>query len=110
MAAVAPPRRPVHGGTPPGPWREFWMSFSANRGAVAAWCRHRPAAAGAVRALDRAARAGRDQQRRLPEAAGVAGRRLVEYLLGTDAIGRDILSRLIYGARACRCRSASPWC
>jgi dipeptide transport system permease protein len=41
----------------------------------------------------------RDQQRRLPEAAGVAAGRLDEYLLGTDAIGRDILSRLIYGAR-----------
>jgi ABC-type dipeptide/oligopeptide/nickel transport system permease subunit len=75
-------------------------SFSANRGAVAAWSSSSCAAAGGVRALDRAARAGRDQQRGLPEAAGLAGRRLVAViLLGTDAIGRDILSRLIYGAR-----------
>ncbi len=60
----------------------------------------RAAAGGAVRALARAARARPDQQRGLPQAAGVAGGRLVcSYLLGTDAIGRDILSRLIYGAR-----------
>lgn len=27
-----PAQEPV--GTPPGPWREFWTAFSANRGAV----------------------------------------------------------------------------
>ena len=38
--------------------------------------------------------------RLLPAAAGLAGRRRArEFLLGTDPVGRDILSRLIYGAR-----------
>ncbi len=55
---------------------------------------------GGVRQRARALPAGPHQQRRLPAAAGrgrTAARRA--YLLGTDAIGRDILSRLIYGAR-----------
>ena len=42
-----------------------------------------------------------DQYRdRVPAAPGLAGRRQApNILLGTDAVGRDILSRLIYGAR-----------
>jgi dipeptide transport system permease protein len=50
---------------------------------------------------------------RLPEASGWQRVARSAYLLGTDAIGRDILSRLIHGARlslsiglavvACRC-------
>jgi dipeptide transport system permease protein len=86
--------------SPPGPWREFWISFSANKGAVAGmaivlglllvavvapWLApHMPFQTNSSAFL------------RPPswQAGGSA-----DYLLGTDAIGRDILSRLIYGAR-----------
>jgi len=85
---------------PPGPLREFWLSFSANAGAVGGLvvvatlllvalfapliAPHAPFAVDTAAFL------------RPPvwQEGGSA-----EYLLGTDAIGRDILSRLIYGAR-----------
>lgn len=85
---------------PPGPWREFWTAFSANRGAViglvtiavlllvalfAPWIApHAPNETNSAVFL-------------LPPAWQRGGS--VSYLLGTDAIGRDILSRLMYGAR-----------
>ena len=49
--------------------------------------------------LHRPARAERAVPRCFLTAAGLAGRRHAEFLLGTDAVGRDMLSRLIYGAR-----------
>jgi dipeptide transport system permease protein len=87
-------------GAPPGPWHEFWGSFSANHGAViglavivlllliallAPWI-----APHAPNQTDPAAFL------RPPawEAGGSAA-----HLLGTDAIGRDLLSRLMHGAR-----------
>ena len=85
---------------PPGPWREFWTAFSANRGAViglativflllvalfAPWIApHAPNETNSAVFLQ-------------PPAWQQGGS--VSYLLGTDAIGRDILSRLMYGAR-----------
>ncbi len=85
---------------PPGPWREFWTAFSANRGAViglftivllllvalfAPWIApHAPNQTNSAVFL-------------LPPAWQQGGS--ASYLLGTDAIGRDILSRLMYGAR-----------
>jgi dipeptide transport system permease protein len=85
---------------PPGPWREFWTAFSANRGAViglativllllvalfAPWIApHAPNETNSAVFL-------------LPPAWQQGGS--TSYLLGTDAIGRDILSRLMYGAR-----------
>ena len=85
---------------PPGPWREFWTAFSANRGAViglatvallllvalfAPWIApHAPNETNSAVFL-------------LPPAWQQGGS--ASYLLGTDAIGRDILSRLMYGAR-----------
>jgi len=99
-ATTLPPAHPVSTGTPPGPWREFWLSFSANRGAVAGlvtvvvlllvallapWIApHAPDATNSAAFLR-------------PPAWQAGGSS--EYLLGTDAIGRDILSRLIHGAR-----------
>lgn len=88
------------GKAPPGPWREFWTAFSANRGAViglaiiaalllvalfAPWIApHAPNETNSAVFL-------------LPPAWQEGGS--TSYLLGTDAIGRDILSRLMYGAR-----------
>ena len=87
-------------GTPPGPLREFWISFSANTGAVIGLlivvgllliallapllAPHLPDQTNSAAFL------------RPPawQAGGSA-----QFLLGTDAIGRDILSRLIHGAR-----------
>ncbi|WP_431108938.1 ABC transporter permease subunit [Variovorax paradoxus] len=85
---------------PPGPWREFWTAFSANRGAViglvtivvlllvalfAPWIApHAPNETNSAVFL-------------LPPAWQEGGS--ASYLLGTDAIGRDILSRLMHGAR-----------
>jgi dipeptide transport system permease protein len=85
---------------PPGPLREFWISFSANRGAVigtaivvtfllvalfAPWLApHSPDLTNSAVFLK-------------PPAWQSGGS--WQYLLGTDAIGRDILSRLIHGAR-----------
>jgi dipeptide transport system permease protein len=85
---------------PPGPWREFWISFSANKGAVAGM--------GIVLGLLLVALVAPLIAPHMPfqtnsgaflkppswQAGGST-----EFLLGTDAIGRDILSRLIYGAR-----------
>ncbi len=85
---------------PPGPLREFWGYFSANRGAVAGLTI-------VVAVLLLAAFAdviapwppdltnnAAFLRPPLWQAGGSA-----QYLLGTDAIGRDILSRLIHGAR-----------
>ncbi len=85
---------------PPGPLREFWVYFSANRGAVAGL-------AVVVVVLLLAAFADvvapyppdltNNAAFLRPPAWQAGGSH--EYLLGTDAIGRDILSRLIHGAR-----------
>jgi dipeptide transport system permease protein len=85
---------------PPGPWREFWFSFRANHGAViglavvagllllalfAPWLApHAPDATNSAAFLK-------------PPAWQSGGS--WQYPLGTDAIGRDILSRLMWGAR-----------
>lgn len=85
---------------PPGPLRAFWQSFSANKGAVfglvvvcllllvavfAPWLApHSPYETNSAAFL-------------LPPFWQEGGS--THYLLGTDAIGRDILSRLMYGSR-----------
>ena len=102
-ATRRPPGRadPAMGGiSPPGPWREFWIAFSANRGAViglwvvaglllvalcAPWLAPHPPFQTNTGAFLR------------PPSWQAGGS--LEFLLGTDAIGRDILSRLIYGSR-----------
>ncbi len=85
---------------PPGPMREFWTSFSANKGAVMGLAivvilllvalfapliaPHPPDQTNSAAFLK-------------PPAWQAGGS--ATWLLGTDAIGRDILSRLMYGAR-----------
>ncbi|MBO9678903.1 MAG: ABC transporter permease subunit [Acidovorax sp.] len=92
LGAVAP--------APPGPLRAFWRAFSANRGAVfglavvgllfalallAPWIApHAPDQTNSAAFLK-------------PPFWQAGGSSI--YLLGTDAIGRDILSRLLHGAR-----------
>ncbi|MEJ6021181.1 ABC transporter permease subunit [Ramlibacter sp. PS4R-6] len=100
MSAVLPASTATKQAAPPGPLREFWISFSANRGAVigmvivvillllalfAPWVApHSPNT--------------QDTSAFLKPPVWQAGGS-AKYLLGTDAVGRDILSRLIHGAR-----------
>jgi dipeptide transport system permease protein len=86
--------------TPPHPLREFWSYFSANRGAVAGLV-----VIAAVLLLALFADWVAPHAPNLTNSAAFlkppfwqAGGSLT-YPLGTDAIGRDILSRLIHGAR-----------
>ena len=99
MSAVLPSPSAVPS-APPGPLREFWISFSANRGAViglaivvalllvalfAPWLApHAPGLTDSAAFLK-------------PPAWQSGGSS--KFILGTDAIGRDILSRLIWGSR-----------
>jgi dipeptide transport system permease protein len=94
------PTATVHGGTPPHPLSEFWSYFSQNAGAVAGLfviialvllalladliAPHSPILTNNAVFLK-------------PPFWQSGGS--LSYPLGTDAIGRDILSRLIHGAR-----------
>ena len=94
MAAVETPKNPPTG------LAEFWFYFSRNKGAVIGLVvfvviLFLAVFAGVVAPHDPAI-----QDRAvllLPPAFSEGGR--ASYVLGTDAVGRDILSRLIYGAR-----------
>lgn len=79
---------------------EFWYYFSENRGAVIGLAVFVLLVLIAVFAPWIAPHSPADQYRDavlLPPFFQEGGR--ADYLLGTDAVGRDILSRLIYGAR-----------
>jgi len=98
MSAVLP--QTTAQSAPPGPFKEFWISFSANRGAVIGMAivfvlmlvavlapviaPHTPDTTNSAAFLK-------------PPSWQAGGS--AEFLLGTDAIGRDILSRLIWGSR-----------
>jgi dipeptide transport system permease protein len=91
---------PVAAAAPPGPLREFWGYFSANKGAVVGLvfviailltAAFAPLLAPYAPDLTNSAMF-------LKPPAWQAGGTWT-HPLGTDAIGRDILSRLIYGAR-----------
>ncbi|MFO1414352.1 MAG: ABC transporter permease subunit [Burkholderiales bacterium] len=91
---------PAAASAPPGPLREFWGYFSANKGAVAGLAfvifilltaAFAPVLAPYPPDLTNSAMFLK------PPAWQDGGS--MAHLLGTDAIGRDILSRLIYGAR-----------
>jgi dipeptide transport system permease protein len=100
MASTAPTVTAQPLANPPGPWREFWIAFRANRGAVvglgvvvgllllalfAPWVApHAPDATNSAAFLK-------------PPAWQAGGS--WRFPLGTDAIGRDILSRLMWGSR-----------
>ncbi len=99
-STLPPAAAEIGSGAPPHPLREFWRYFSANAGAVGGL-------AVIVVVLLLAAFAGvvaphspiltHDNAFLRPPFWEDGGS--FEYPLGTDAIGRDLLSRLIYGAR-----------
>lgn len=84
----------------PSPLREFWLSFSANRGALVAFGFIALVILVALLAPWLAPHDPIEQFRNYAmqppvwEAGGNS-----TFLLGTDEVGRDILSRLMYGAR-----------
>jgi dipeptide transport system permease protein len=86
--------------TPPGPIREFWYYFSENKGAVAGLIVLVIVIVSAILADVVAPHAPAQQYRDnflAPPFWQEGGS--AEFLLGTDAVGRDILSRIIHGAR-----------
>ena len=85
----------------PGPLLEFWNAFRENRGAVMGLVVVVAIVIVTILAPVFAPYSPIEQYRdatRLPPAFMSGGD--WRYLLGTDAVGRDMLSRLIYGARA----------
>jgi dipeptide transport system permease protein len=98
--ATRPVVAPAAEAARPGPLAEFWRYFSENRGAVAGLVVFVLLVIVAL-AAPLVAPYAPDQQFRdhllAPPAFAEGGSSA--FLLGTDPIGRDILSRLIYGAR-----------
>jgi dipeptide transport system permease protein len=96
-----PPPGAVRGGfAQPGMLREFWRYFGSNRGAVAGLCFLGLIIFVAIFAPFVAPHSPDEQYRSFllqPPAWQVGGS--WSYPLGTDDVGRDILSRLIFGAR-----------
>jgi dipeptide transport system permease protein len=85
---------------PPSPFREFWSTFSQNRGALAGLIVITALVLTAIFADVLAPHSPIEQFRDAfltPPVWDEGG--TTKFLLGTDPIGRDILSRLIYGAR-----------
>ena len=84
----------------PSPLKEFWQSFSANRGALIALIFFAALVLAAILAGVLAPHSPTEQYREhlLTPPAWVQGGSL-QFLLGTDELGRDILSRLMHGAR-----------
>ena len=101
MAAVQPVVKSVAGApVPPGPLKEFWLYFRQNKGAVAGLAVFVVVCFVALTA-DFIAPHAPDQQYRdhflAPPFWAEGGS--IEFMLGTDAVGRDILSRIMHGAR-----------
>ena len=96
-AALPAPLSPP---SPPSPWREFIAAFSANRGALVAFCVFAAVVLGALLAPWLAPHDPVQQFRDhllTPPAWQAAG--LARFPLGTDELGRCLLSRLLWGAR-----------
>lgn len=92
-AAIEPP-------APPGEWRAFWSAFAENRGAVVGLAVVVLVALVALLANVVAPHSPVEQFRdsvRMPPVWEDGGS--WRFVLGTDGLGRDLLSRLIHGAR-----------
>jgi len=86
--------------SPPGPFREFWNYFSANRGALLGFSLIVLVLLAALFANFLTPHSPFEQYRQhilTPPAWQEGG--LWRFPLGTDEVGRDILTRLIYGGR-----------
>jgi dipeptide transport system permease protein len=84
----------------PGDAAEFWYYFSQNKGAVIGLIFFSLLVADrGVRPLIAPHDPGFQYPRQFPDTPVLAGGRQGRLPLGTDAVGRDILSRLIFGAR-----------
>jgi dipeptide transport system permease protein len=84
----------------PSPLKEFWQSFSANRGALVSFIFFMLMVVSALLAPLLAPHAPSEQYREFfltPPAWQTGGS--WQFILGTDEVGRDILSRLLHGAR-----------
>ncbi len=84
------------------PWQEFWKSYRQNKSAVAGLCVLVSLVLIAIFAPLLAPYDPTEQFRNLPQLPMPpvwAEGGTIDFILGTDAIGRDMLSRLIYGAR-----------
>ncbi|KQY90380.1 ABC transporter permease subunit [Pelomonas sp. Root1444] len=85
---------------PPGPLREFWLGFSANRGALVALVVFALIAVSGLLAPLLAPHDPIEQYRDhmlTPPVWADGGS--ARFLLGTDELGRDMLSRLLHGGR-----------
>jgi dipeptide transport system permease protein len=85
---------------PPGPLREFWLGFTANRGAFVALIVFALIALASLLAPLIAPHDPIEQYRDFmltPPVWAEGGN--ARFLLGTDELGRDMLSRLLYGGR-----------
>ena len=85
---------------PPGPLREFWLGFSANRGALVALIVFALIAVASLFAPLIAPHDPIEQYRDFmltPPVWAEGGS--ARFLLGTDELGRDMLSRLLHGGR-----------
>ncbi|UXH78682.1 ABC transporter permease [Roseateles amylovorans] len=110
MSALPDPTDPAdpihppvdHPALPPaaGPWRAFWQAYAANRGALVALGVFGLLALAAVLAPWIAPHDPIHQYRMnmLMPPIWMAGGE-ARFLLGTDELGRDLLSRLLHGAR-----------
>lgn len=102
LAEQSPPAvvPPLETQAPPHPFREFWNNFSTNRGALGGFIVIIALVATAFLADVIAPYAPGEQFRDalLTPPAWQEGGSL-RFLLGTDPVGRDILSRLIHGSR-----------
>src|SRR5258708_559269 len=91
---------PVELTAPPGPWREIWQSFTRSRGAMIGLALVVLLILLAIFAEVVAPHSPNEQFRDnflTPPAWADGGS--MRFLLGTDPVGRDILSRIIYGTR-----------
>ncbi len=91
---------PVELTAPPGPWREIWQSFTRSRGAMIGLALVVLLILLAIFAEVVAPHSPNEQFRDnflTPPAWADGGS--TRFLLGTDPVGRDILSRIIFGTR-----------
>ena len=98
--STAPAATPAEPTVYPHPLKEFWKSFSHNKGAVGGMIFFALMVLGAIFAGLLAPHSPIEQYRDAlltPPSWSAGGS--TRFLLGTDDLGRDILSRLLFGAR-----------